>query len=63
MTFTVWLNTLRIEESKKILLENRTLSIEEVGKEVGIPQIYNFSRWFKIITDTTPYQFRKNGRI
>ena len=63
MTFTVWLNTLRIEESKKILLENRTLSIEEVGKEVGIPQIYNFSRWFKIVTDTTPYQFRKNGRI
>ncbi|MBR5103216.1 MAG: helix-turn-helix transcriptional regulator [Bacteroidales bacterium] len=59
MTFQVWLNRLRIEESKLILASKEKLSIEEVGARVGIPQSYNFSRWFKIITDMTPYQFRK----
>ena len=61
MTFSVWLNTLRIEESKRILTENRHKSIEEVGIEVGFPQLYNFSRWFKQVTGTTPYQFRKTN--
>lgn len=59
MTFQVWLNTLRIEESKTILTSGEKISIEEVGARVGIPQSYNFSRWFKVITDMTPYQFRK----
>lgn len=58
-TFQVWLNTLRIEESKTILTNGEKLSIEEVGMQVGIPQSYNFSRWFKIVTGTTPYQYRK----
>ena len=61
MTFTVWLNRLRIEESKKILLSPEKYSIEEVGKSVGIPELYNFSRWFKTVTEMTPQQFRKNN--
>ena len=60
-TFSVWINTLRIEESKKILTENTSLSVEEVGQRVGIPQIYNFSRWFKTITGETPVQYRKSN--
>lgn len=59
MTFSVWLHTLRVEESKKLLTSTEKLSIEEVGKRVGIPEIYNFSRWFKTITGITPYQYRK----
>lgn len=62
VTFQVWLNMLRIEESKLILISGEKISIEEVGVKVGIPQAYNFSRWFKVVTNTTPYQFRKlNG--
>ena len=61
MTFQQWLNTLRIEESKKILLSDRNLSIEEVGAAVGIPQSYNFSKWFKIITEMTPFRYRKEN--
>ena len=60
-TFSVWINTLRIEESKKILTENTSLSVEEVGQRVGIPHIYNFSRWFKTITGETPVQYRKSN--
>ena len=59
MTFQQWLNTLRIEESKKILLSDKNMSIEEVGAAVGIPQSYNFSKWFKNITEMTPFRYRK----
>lgn len=59
VTFQVWLNTLRIEESKKILISGEKISIEEVGIRVGIPQSYNFSRWFRVVTGMTPYQYRK----
>ena len=59
MTFQQWLNTLRIEESKKILLLDRNLSIEEVGAAVGIPQSYNYSKWFKAVTNMTPFRYRK----
>ena len=59
-TFQLWLNRLRIEESKRLLTSGEKISIEEVGIKVGIPQSYNFSRWFRAITDMTPYQYRKN---
>ncbi|MBO5418458.1 MAG: AraC family transcriptional regulator [Bacteroidales bacterium] len=61
MTFQVWLNTLRIEESKTILTDGSKKSIEEVGAMVGIPQSYNFSRWFRTITGTTPFRYRQNN--
>lgn len=63
MTFTVYLHTLRIEESKKWLLGSEKVSIEEIGTKVGIPEIYNFSRWFKIVTGVTPQQFRKANAV
>lgn len=59
MTFQVWLNTLRIEEAKVLLVTEPKLSIEEIGTQVGIPQNYNFSRWFKLVTELTPYQYRR----
>lgn len=59
MTFQIWLNTLRIEESKILLTSKERLSIEEVGVRVGIPQNYNFSRWFKVVTDMTPFQYKR----
>lgn len=59
MTFQVWLNRLRIEESKNLLTSKEKLSIEEIGIKVGIPQNYNFSRWFKVVTDMTPLQYRR----
>lgn len=58
-TFQVWLNTLRIEESKSLLTSSEKLSIEEIGIRVGIPQNYNFSRWFRVVTDMTPFQYRR----
>ncbi len=62
ITFQMWLNTLRIEESKHILT-TENISIEEVGIKVGIPESYNFSRWFKVVTGTTPLRFRKEENL
>ena len=61
MTFQVWLNTLRIEESKILLTNGEKQSIEQIGLAVGFSQLYNFSRWFKIVTGTTPFQYRKQN--
>ena len=61
-TFTVWLHTLRIEESKLLLSDPEKLPIEEIGKRVGIGELYNYSRWFKIITGVSPQQYRKQNR-
>ena len=62
MTFSIWLNTLRVEESKKLLATPQNLSIEDIGKLVGFPESYNFSRWFKTVTGETPYQFKKKNQ-
>ena len=61
LTFQVWLNTLRIEESKILLTDGAKRSIEAIGEKVGFSQLYNYSRWFKIITGTTPFQYRKQS--
>ena len=58
VSFQQWLNTLRIEESKRIFA-SENLSVEEVGARVGIPLGYNFSRWFKIVTGETPFKYRQ----
>lgn len=61
-SFTTWLNTLRIEKSKEYLSTKERYSIEEVGAMVGIPESYNFCRWFKLVTGMTPATYRKNAR-
>lgn len=59
-TFTSWLNTLRIEKSKEYLCGKERISIEECGSRVGYLSIYNYSRWFKLITGMSPSEWRKN---
>ena len=59
MTFQIWLNTLRIEESKSLLTDKNKKSIEEIGTMVGFSQTYNFSKWFRTVTGTTPFRYRK----
>lgn len=61
-SFTTWLNTLRIEKSKEYLSSEERYSIEECGIKVGIPEIYNFSRWFKLVTGMSPAAYRKSLR-
>jgi YesN/AraC family two-component response regulator len=63
MNFQSWLNTLRVNEGKSLLLSEPRLSIEEIGTMVGFTQNYNFSKWFKLVTGMTPFQYRKQNLL
>ena len=60
VSFSTWLNTLRIDKSKEYLCGNQRYSIEECGIKVGYTSLYNYSRWFKTITGMSPSEWRKN---
>ena len=59
-SFSLWLNTLRIEKSKEYLGSKTKMSIEECGIKVGYQSLYNYSRWFKTITGMSPSEFRRS---
>ena len=63
VNFQTWLNTLRVEEGKHLLLSEPRMSIEEIAAKVGFNQNYNFSKWFKQLTGLTPFQFRKQNLV
>ena len=63
ISFSMWLNTLRIEKSKEYLCSEEKMSIEECGIKVGYTSLYNYSRWFKVITGVSPSQYRKTHGI
>lgn len=62
-SFTTWLNTLRIEKSMEYLSSEKRYSIEECGVMVGIPESYNYSRWFKIVTGMSPIAYKKSLKL
>ena len=60
-SFAIWLNSLRIEKSKEYLSSSSRISMEECGMKVGYETLYNYSRWFKTITGTSPSQWKKDN--
>ena len=59
MSFSKYLNKLRIEKAMKIIDQNRTLSIDEVAEMTGYASYYHFNKKFKEVTGISPAQFRK----
>lgn len=59
MTFHEWMNTQRIEEAKRIFIEQPTQSIAQVSDLVGFTEPSNFSRQFKLITHLTPSEWKQ----
>lgn len=56
--FREWRKLMRIEEAKKMLLEDYSISATAVGESVGIADKSNFRRQFKEITGYTPSEWR-----
>lgn len=56
--FLKWRKEQRIEEAKKLLLEDRTVPTLFIGEAVGIADKSNFRRQFKEITGCTPAEWR-----
>jgi len=64
-SFYDYINKMRVEEAKKILLnpENDHLSIEGVGYEVGFNSRASFYKSFRKYTNTTPTRFKKQEKL
>ena len=58
-TFKLWINTLRIEEAQKLLLENPTMPIALIIKKVGIASKATFFRQFTNIIGMSPGKYRE----
>lgn len=56
--FLQWRKEMRIEEAKKMLLDDRTIPTSFIGEAVGIEDKSNFRRQFKEITGCTPSEWR-----
>ena len=59
--FNTWRTSLRVEDAKIILLEQRDLPINIVGEMVGFSDRSNFHRQFTKIVGCTPKQWRESS--
>ena len=62
--FKTWRTQLRIEEAKRILLEDKDISINAAGEMAGFSDRSNFHRQFVKIVGCSPKQWREfNGNF
>jgi AraC-like DNA-binding protein len=59
-TFREWINELRIEEAKKMLLQHPKLNIHEIALRTGFANNSNFGRQFLKQTGLSPKKWREN---
>ena len=61
--FKTWRTQLRIEEAKRLLLENKDVSTNIIGESAGFSDRSNFHRQFVKFVGCSPKQWRdSNGR-
>lgn len=61
INFNAWINRLRIEDAKQMLIEKPDYSIAIISEMVGYTEQANFSRQFKQIAGETPLVWRKKS--
>lgn len=59
-TFIHYLNTLRINEAKKLLVEIRQIPVNMIGSKVGYENRHYFNKVFKKYTGITPGKYRED---
>ena len=60
LDFKTWRTELRVEESKRLLLENKELSTNVIGEIAGFSDRSNFHRQFVKLVGCTPKQWRES---
>lgn len=58
VNFLDYVANVRIQQAKKLLLETNG-SVQEIGMQVGYPNVRSFMRVFKKLANMTPGEFRK----
>ena len=61
MDFNTWRTELRIEEAKRMLIENLDFSINIIGELAGFSDRSNFHRQFVKLVGCSPRQWRESG--
>ena len=61
MDFNAWRTELRIEEAKKMLIENMDFSVNIIGELSGFSDRSNFHRQFVKLVGCSPKQWRESG--
>ncbi|MDF2179374.1 helix-turn-helix domain-containing protein [Aliiglaciecola sp. CAU 1673] len=61
-TFPHYLNELRIDHAKALLLSNKSMSMEQIGEAAGFNSQSTFYSAFKKFTGTTPAKFRQQQK-
>jgi AraC-like DNA-binding protein len=59
VNFNTWINRLRIEDAKNLMIDNPDFTILQISEMVGYTEQANFSRQFKQITGESPLVWRK----
>lgn len=61
--FNAWINMLRIEDAKTLLIEDVDISISELAQRLGYNDHSTFSRQFKKLTGSSPLEWRKINSV
>ena len=59
VNFCTWINTLRVEEVKRLLVEQPSLSIADISVMVGFSDPASLSKIFKKISNESPSAYKK----
>lgn len=59
MNFNLWVNSLRIEDAKNLLIDCPHYSLTQIAELIGYTEPSNFSRQFKLITKESPSIWRQ----
>jgi len=59
LNFNTWINTLRIEKAKELLIQNPDEPLSTISEKVGYSEQANFSRQFRQITGYAPTLWRQ----
>jgi len=60
MNFKTWINTLRIEEAKRLLQEDPNSKYIYIANLCGYPDLPTFSKVFRNIEGMTPHEYRQH---
>lgn len=59
--FREWINQLRIDEAKQLIVKNPALPIAEIGRMVGLNDKSNFARQFAKVTGVSPLRWKNEN--
>lgn len=62
-TFNTFINTYRVEDAKRLLIEKEHFTLEAIGYEAGFSSKSTFYATFKKFTNTTPSEYQQSVQI